>query len=148
VDFQTVDLDEDGKIDETVISTYDIQKIRSFVLLVLFIIYCFIFYRRYSWFSNLFQELYERKTMKKIKTELDLGALKKEEEPQPLPLQVKEEIEIPSVDQGNIEEENKRTLNLGALQQVKKEEKIEDKEDNIDKDKDDDDNNDDNNHSD
>ena len=148
MDFQTVDLDEDGKIDETVISTYDIQKIRSFVLLVLFIIYCFIFSRRYSWFSNLFQELYERKTMKKIKTELDLGALKKEEEPQPLPLQVKEEIEIPSVDQGNIEEENKRTLNLGALQQVKKEEKIEDKEDNIDKDKDDDDNNDDNNHSD
>jgi len=148
VDFQTVDLDEDGKIDETVISTYDIQKIRSFVLLVLFIIYCFIFSRRYSWFSNLFQELYERKTMKKIKTELDLGALKKEEAPQPLPLQVKEEIEIPSVDQGNIEEENKRTLNLGALQQVKKEEKIEDKEDNIDKDKDDDDNNDDNNHSD
>lgn len=148
MDFQTVDLDEDGKIDETVISTYDIQKIRSFVLLVLFIIYCFIFSRRYSWFSNLFQELYERKTMKKIKTELDLGALKKEEAPQPLPLQVKEEIEIPSVDQGNIEEENKRTLNLGALQQVKKEEKIEDKEDNIDKDKDDDDNNDDNNHSD
>jgi hypothetical protein len=116
VDFQTVDLDEDGEIDETIILTYDSQKVRSFILFIIFILYCSFFSRKYTWLLNFFQKIDEARTIKKLKSDLDLGAFKKEEESQSLPEQPKEETETQKLDQSNTEEEKKSTLNLGALQ--------------------------------
>jgi hypothetical protein len=74
VDFKTVDSDEDGEINETIISTYDGEKVRSFLLFILFVLYCLLFSKKYDWLSKIKpnRKFNDTISANKVASELDL----------------------------------------------------------------------------